>query len=195
MRSTLGANLVNELRIGRSGGATLFSPEIGLSQFQGTSVADQGGFLLDINGDFLGITNAHSTGSYSGREAGTKIAENTLNWLKGSHSVQLGVSFTQADVWVENQQRVPTLTFGVDSNDPANAMFTTANFANASTAQLNDARELYATLVGRINGINGELRLNESDQYSTWASGARKRSCATGASSWPTAGAPGRVSP
>ena len=165
LRSTLGPNLVNEFRIGRSGGATLFSPEIGLSQFQGTSVADQAGFLLDINGDFLGITNAHSTGSYSGREAGTKIAENTLNWLKGSHSVQLGVSFTQADVWVENQQRVPTLTFGVDSNDPANGMFTTANFANASTAQLNDARELYATLLGRINGINGELRLNESDQY------------------------------
>ncbi len=51
-------NLVNELRIGRSGGATLFSPEIGPDQFQGTSVADQGGFLLDINGDFLGITNA-----------------------------------------------------------------------------------------------------------------------------------------
>ena len=165
LRSTIGTNLVNELRIGRSGGATLFSPEIGVDQFQGTSVADQAGFLLDINGDFLGITNAHSTGSYSGREAGTKIAENTLNWLKGSHSVQIGVSFTQADVWVENQQRVPTLTFGVDTNDPANAMFTTANFANASTAQLNDARELYATLVGRVNAINGELRLNDSDQY------------------------------
>ena len=165
LRSTLSPNLVNEFRVGRSGGATLFSPEIGVGQFQGTTVADQAGFLLDINGDFLGITNAHSTGSYSGREAGTKIAENTLNWLKGSHSVQLGVAFTQADVWVENQQRVPTITFGIDSNDPANALFTTANFANASTAQLNDARELYATLVGRINAINGELRLNESDQY------------------------------
>ena len=64
----------------------------------------------------------------------------------------MGIAFTQANVWIENQSHVPTITFGVDANDPANAMFTTANFANASTAQLNDARELYATLVGRVSG-------------------------------------------
>jgi hypothetical protein len=166
LRSTLGANLVNEFRVGRSGGATLFSPEIARSQFEGTSVADQGGFLLDINGDFLGITNAHSTGSYSAREAGTKIAENTLNWIKGSHSLQMGMGFTQADVWIQNQQHVPTITFGIDANDAAAGMFNTTNFPGASTAQLNDARELYATLVGRLIGINGELRLNEeTDEY------------------------------
>jgi hypothetical protein len=168
VRSTLGPNLVNEFRLGRSGGATLFSPEIARSQFEGTSIADQAGFLLDINGDNLGITNAHSTGSYSAREAGTKIAENTLNWIKGSHSMQLGAGFTQADVWIENQQRVPTITFGIDTNDPANAMFSTSNplFQGASNAQLNDARELYATLVGRISAINGELRLDEAtDEY------------------------------
>jgi hypothetical protein len=166
LRSTLGANLVNELRIGRSGGATLFSPEIGPGQFSGTSVADQAGFALDINGDFLGISNPFGTGSYSAREAGTKIVENTLNWLKGSHSIQLGGAFTQADVWIENQRHVPTIAFGIDTNDPANAMFTTANFPSASTAQLNDARELYATLVGRVTQIGGELRLDENtDEY------------------------------
>ena len=167
LRSTFGANLVNELRIGRSGGATQFSPEIGPSQFSGTSVADQQGFLLDINGDFLGITNAASTGSFSAREAGTKIVENTLNWLKGSHSIQLGGAFTQADVWIKNQRYVPTIAFGIDTNDPANAlMFTAANFPGASTAQLNDARELYATLVGRVTQIGGELRLDENtDEY------------------------------
>ena len=166
LRSTLTNNLVNELRIGRSGGATLFSPEIGPAQFSGTSVADQGGYFLDINGDFLGITNPHSTGSTSAREAGTRIVDNTLNWLKGSHNVQIGGSFTNAVVWVENQQHVPTITFGVDSADPANAMFNSTNFPNASTAQLNDARELYATLVGRVSAINGQLRLDEdTDQY------------------------------
>ena len=175
LRSTLGANLVNELRIGRSGGATLFSPQINASQFQGTSVADQGGFLLDINGDFLGITNAASTGNYSAREAGTRIVENTLNWLKGSHSIQMGGAFTNAVVWIENQQRVPTITFGVDSNDPANGMFTTANFPNASTAQLNDARELYATLVGRVNRINGELRLDEDTEEYQYGGLGRQR--------------------
>lgn len=166
LRSTVTNNLVNEFRVGRSGGATKFSPEIGINQFTGTAIADQGGYLLDINGDFLGITNAASTGSTSAREAGTFIVENTVNWLKGSHNIQIGGSFTNAFAWVQNQQHVPTITFGVNTNDPANAMFTTANFPNASTAQLNDARELYATLVGNVIGIGGELRLNEdSDQY------------------------------
>ena len=166
LRSTFGNNLVNEFRVGRSGGATRFSPEIGPSQFAGTTVADQGGYFLDINGDFLGITNPHSTGSTSAREAGTRIVENTLNWLKGSHNIQIGGSFTNAVAWVENQQHVPTITFGVDSSDPANGMFNTTNFPNASTAQLNDARELYATLVGRVNSIQGQLRLDEStDEY------------------------------
>jgi hypothetical protein len=165
LRSTLTSNLVNELRVGRSGGATFFSPEIGRAQFEGTPVADQGGFFLDINGEFLGITNPHSTANTSAREAGTRIVENTLNWVKGAHSVQMGVAFTQANVWIQNQAHVPTITFGVDATDPANAMFTTANFPNASTGQLNDARELYATLVGRVNAVNGELRLNENDEY------------------------------
>jgi hypothetical protein len=166
LRSTFTNNLVNELRIGRSGGATRFSPEIGPSQFSGTPVADQGGRFLDINGDFLGITNPHSTGSTSAREAGTRIVENTLNWLKGSHNVQIGGSFTNAVAWVENQQHVQTITFGVDPNDPANAMFNSTNFPNASTAQLNDARELYATLVGRVSSIQGTARLDENtDEY------------------------------
>ena len=169
LRSTLSQNLVNEFKVGGSGGATLFSPEIGVDQFLGTSVADQGGFFLDINGAALGIDNPAGTGSYSAREASTKVLENTLSYLKGSHNIQAGFAYTQADVWLENQQFVPTLTFGVSSEDPAQDMFTagaTGNFPGASTAQLNDARELYATLTGRVIGIDGELRLDENtDQY------------------------------
>ena len=194
LRSTFTNNLVNEFRVGRSGGATLFSPEIGVDQFQGTSVADQGGFLLDINGDFLGITNAHSTGSYSAREAGTRILENTLSWLKGSHNIQIGGSFTNAVVWVENQQRVPTITFGVNTADPANGMFNTTNFPNASTAQLNDARELYATLVGRVSAINGQLRLDERRPVRVPGPGLQRARLRDGASSSPTPGAGSRTS-
>jgi hypothetical protein len=166
LRSTLSQNLVNEFQVGGSGGATLFSPEIAPSQYGGTSVADQGGFFLDINGDELGITNASGSSSYSAREATTRIMDNTLNWLKGSHNIQIGASFTQADVWLENQQHVPTITFGVDSNDPVDDLFSSANFPGASGAQLDVARELYATLTGRVLAINGELRLDENtDEY------------------------------
>jgi hypothetical protein len=169
LRSTLSQNLVNEFRIGASGGATLFAPEIGVHQFQGTPVADQGGFFLDINGDALGIQNPAEEASYGAREASTRILENTLSYLKGNHNIQAGFAFTRAQAWVEAQQYVPTITFGVDANDPAQAMFSSAStgaFAGASTAQLNDARELYATLTGRVIGIAGELRLNENtNQY------------------------------
>jgi hypothetical protein len=164
LRSTLTSNLVNEFKVGGSGGATKFSPEIGPAQFAGTSIADQGGFFLDIND--VGINSAASTGSYSAREATTRIIENTLSWLKGSHNVQAGFAFTQQDVWLHNQQHVPTIGFGVSSDDPADDMFRTANFAGASNAQLTDARELYAMLTGRVDGITGELRLDENtDEY------------------------------
>jgi hypothetical protein len=162
LRSTFGANLVNELRVGGTGGATQFSPEITAAQFTGTAIGDQRGFLLDINGDFLGIANPHPGAGTSSREASTKLIENTLNWVKGSHSIQLGGSFTQGDVWLRNQTQVPTIQFGINSNDPAESMFNTANFQGASNAQLNDARELYATLVGRVNAILGNVRLDEN---------------------------------
>ena len=166
LRSTLGANLVNEFTAGGSGGATMFSPEIAASQFSGTSVADQAGYLLNINAAG-GITNAASTGAYSAREASTKVIDNTLSWLKGTHSVQAGGSWTRTDVWLQNQQYVPTMNFGVDTGgDPANAIFTTANFSGASATQLTEARDLYAVLTGRVTSINGEQRLDENtDEY------------------------------
>jgi hypothetical protein len=166
LRSTLGANLVNELRIGGSGGATFFSPGLSNDQFRGTAIGDQGGFLLNIT-RASGIDNAAETGAYSAREASTKLVENTLNWLKGNHSIQMGGAFTQGDVWLENQLRARTIDFsGLDSADPATGMFNTTNFPNASNTQLTQARNLYAVLTGRITSISGELRLDESnDQY------------------------------
>ena len=166
LRSTLTQNMVNEFKIGGSGGATMFAPETAISQFEGTSVADQGGFFLDINGESLGIANPAGSGSYSAREATTRIVENTLSWLKGSHNIQTGFAYTRADVWLHNRQFVPTVSFGISSNDPADDLFRTSNFPGASSTELNDARELYATLTGRVDGITGELRLDENtDEY------------------------------
>jgi len=45
-------------------------------------------------------------------------------------------------------------------------MFTTANFPNASNAQLTNARNLYGLLTGRVTSIRGTVRLNDqSGQY------------------------------
>jgi hypothetical protein len=167
-RATFGSNMVNEFRFGATGGATFFSPEKAASMWGGTSVADQTGFNLALsvccgNNDAT-LTNAGVTPTPSSREASTKNFEDTLNWVKGSHSLSFGGAFTQADLWLRNQTLVPTINFGIATGDPAAGMFTTANFPGASTAQLNNARALYSILVGRISSIAGNARLNESTE-------------------------------
>ena len=180
LRSTLTANLVNDLRFfGATGGATLFSTEINPSLFSG-SVADQGGRHLNINGACCGsgqqLTNpSQGTGAAGGvagnpqnissREASTKVAHDSLTWIKGSHNLNFGVEFTQADVWLQNQSLVPRIDFGLNNSDPADALFNPTNFPGASAAVLANARGLYAILTGRVTAIQGNARLNDSGEY------------------------------
>ena len=164
LRSTLGQNLVNEFKVGGSGGATLFGPEKSVSQYTG-AIANTQGFFLDID-NLADISNPAETSDYSAREATTRILENNLSWLKGNHNIQAGFAFTQAEAWLHNQRVAPIITFAVASTDPAEAMFSLANFPGSSDAQRTDARDLYAILTGRVNSIAGELRLDEAtDEY------------------------------
>ena len=78
--------------------------------------------------------------------------ENTLTWLKGKHSLSFGGSFTRITNQTEAWNLVPTVTLGFsEANDPAAGIFTPTNFPGASTAQLTNARALYALLTGRVN--------------------------------------------
>ena len=164
LRSTFGSNWVNEFRFGATGGATLFSNEINPAMWSNSSLADEGGFKLGLNA--AGITNPSSGSAISAREASTKVLENTLNWLKGSHSFSFGANFTRVEVWLMNHQLVPNVNFGIVSGDPADAMFSSANFPGASTTQRNAARALYSVLTGRVSSITALARLNEaSNQY------------------------------
>jgi hypothetical protein len=185
LRSSLGANLVNEVRVfGASGGRTLFSTEINRSMWSG-SVADQGGFQLNMNGQCCAtvttgtvnqannITNPSSGPGISSREASTRVAYDHLTWIRGNHTLSFGVDFTQADVWLQNQTNVPTVNFGVTSDDPAARLFTAANFPGASTQQLNAARGLYAILTGRVQSIVGEARLDPSTNEYVFLGGSR----------------------
>ena len=117
LRSTFTNNLVNEFRVGGTGGATLFSPELSADMWGGSGTGSQGSLRLNINGACCGagfaLTNPGLAATPSSREAGTKVMEDTATWLKGKHSVTFGGSFVQADVWLQNQTLVPTVTFGV----------------------------------------------------------------------------------
>ena len=175
VRSTLGANLVNELRFGGTGGATLFSPEFGASMWSG-SLANTEGFRFAMNSTAFPVANVDNGAGNSSREASTTVVEDTLSWIRGSHSVSFGASFTQAQYWTKTQTFVPSVDFGIATGDPADAMFVSANFPGSpSSTQLTAARELYSILTGRINTITANARLNESSkQYEFLGQGTER---------------------
>ncbi len=165
LRSAFTSSLVNELRGGIKWGPSYFGkPEwIGFESF-----ANQNGRALVLGnvGGANALTNAHTTFSPSARSAWSWNVDDTVNWQWRSHSVSFGGSFYSGHVWVTNQTMVPQVNFGVDASDPANAMFTTANFPGASSAQLTAARNLYALLTGRVVSITADARLDEkTNQY------------------------------
>jgi hypothetical protein len=165
LRSTFTANLVNEFRIGGTGGATLFSPELEPSMWNGAGgVGNQAGFRLNINAACCGtgflLTNPGLGSGQSSREASTKVIEDTATWIKGKHNVTFGGSMVQADVWLQNQTLVPTVTFGLIASESANSMFSMANFPGASTQDLTNATNLYAMLTGRVTAIQGNATIN-----------------------------------
>ncbi|MEX2272911.1 MAG: carboxypeptidase-like regulatory domain-containing protein [Vicinamibacterales bacterium] len=159
LRSAIGDSLVNEFSMGATGGPTYFSNELNPGMWGGTSIGDQGGFHLDI--DTAKIDNASNGPTVQWREASTKVVENTVNWIKGSHSLSFGGSWTQVDLALFNQTLVPELDFDIISGDPAASLFTTANFPGASNTALADAGDLYAVLTGRVSGISGDARIDE----------------------------------
>lgn len=176
-RSTFGANIVNTFHGGGSGGATYFSPELSPSLFGGNSFGDQSGYYLNIGNGCCAtaLANAGGSGAFSAREASTRVFEDDLNWLKGKHSLSFGASMTQGLLWLQNQTMVPEVRFGIVNNDPAAGMFSTANFPGASTTQLNNARNLYALLTGRVSQVLGNARLNEdTNQYEYLGNGFQR---------------------
>lgn len=165
LRSTFGDRLFNEFRVGGSGGATLFSPELGTSMW-----SDTAGYRLNFGGACCGtgatLTNPSLGAGQSSREASTKVMENTTTWLKGNHNVQMGASLVQTDVWLQNQTLVPTANFGISTSEAADAIFNAGTIPGASATDIAQAKSLYAMLTGRITSLTGDARINASgDKY------------------------------
>jgi hypothetical protein len=105
-----------------------------------------------------------------------------LTWTKGRHTFTFGGDFRYASAHDLSLSNPPTQTIGIDTvNDPVNAQFSssctstgcTGTFpglvtTGASTPDLNNLRNLYATLTGRLNGISGTNNLDTaSKQFKT----------------------------
>jgi hypothetical protein len=175
--STISNSMVNEFRFGKTGGATEFYPDLTTDMFSGTGLGGMNGYAISWS-SFKSLSNAYYNSANSSREGKTMVFEDNLSWQKGRHSLGIGVSYTKADVWLYNQTKVPTVTLGMTtSGDPADAMFTTANFPGASSTDLTNARALYAVLTGRVSAITRNARiqadgttfqmLGASNQYGT----------------------------
>ena len=154
LRSTLGRNLVNELK-----GGWQWSP----NDFFANVTADQ-----FANQDGLGISFPISSSptvviSPQPRNTTTWSVDNTLNWLKGSHSLSMGGGYAGIFNRQNSYTVVPNISLGFLTNfDPAAGMFNTTNFSGATSGQLDEARALYALLTGRVSQIAGTARLDSS---------------------------------
>jgi len=163
VRSTLGRNLVNEARVGYSGSPVSFFSEFNEGMFTG-SLANQAGFNINFPSVGSGLTGASPTGGIapSSRNANSLLVEDSLNWLRGSHSFSFGGTFTQYDIWAKNATLVPGLTIGMLSNDPAASIFNANTMAGSSAAQQTAATNLYALLTGRVLSTTADARLDEA---------------------------------
>jgi hypothetical protein len=168
LRSTLSATLINEARFGVLGGRSAFGP-IGSDQF-----ANQGGFDLNLND--LAITDASAVAAFPQRfnrafgvnfgssVRGTPVFNfsDTLTWVRGTHSFNFGGNYNLIRTYsFASNNIVPNVNFGIAAGDPAETLFTSANFPGASSTDLFTAAQLYATLTGRVSSIDRTAYLNE----------------------------------
>jgi hypothetical protein len=169
----LSQNVVNELRGGITalGGTSSFGA---LESNGPQNFADQGGFAIDFDDD-IGLTNWHTQNGMSWRSSPTISVDNSLTWQRGTHSLNFGGGFLNVRAWENAQTFVPTIELGLNQNeDPAAGMFTSTLVPGASAAQLNDARDLYALLTGRVEAVGGEAALDPSTNRYTAFSPRRR---------------------
>ena len=158
VRSTLSSSLVNEARVGYSGSPVTFFGELNTGMF-----SNQQSFSLRFPTINTQLQSPGPAPAPQSRNANSLLIEDTLTWLRGSHNISLGGSFTRYDIWALNSNMVPSVTFNdIVTSDPASAMFTNANFPGANAANLQAAQRLFNLLTGRISSITGDARLDEA---------------------------------
>jgi len=167
LRSTLGKNIVNELR----GGATAFGsgsyfgqPAAVASRNDPSSFADTNGFAISTPNNT--ITDWFTSNGPSWRGAPTYSLDETLTWQKNAHTITAGGSVLISNASSSSQQMVRGLNIGFNTDvDPSISMFNTANFPNASSAQLTAAQNTYAMLTGRVLSVASQAVLDASGKY------------------------------
>ena len=154
LRSTWTSTITSELRYGMGSGNVLFSNDISPDQF-----SPWRGYAPNMAGY---VTVPYNASSLSRRNDPVKQFSYTVNWVKGSHLITMGGTYSRISEYTQSfsTQIIPRISFGVQSNDPILSMFTGTNFPNASSSDLTNAENLYSLLTGRVSSITRSVVLN-----------------------------------
>ena len=174
LRSTITSRLVSEVRFGLTGGTVVFNNGINPGDFDQWKGFAPIFSSTNCNAGTAYVTCPYRTTGQSRRNTPLWQGNANLTYSRTAHLLNFGGSFTQVNSWttaVSGTQIIPTVAFGVITNDPvitgATNIFTLANFpgANATDMQTN-APALYALLTGRVAAVNRSVVSDEtSKQY------------------------------
>ncbi|HUA63587.1 MAG TPA: carboxypeptidase-like regulatory domain-containing protein, partial [Verrucomicrobiae bacterium] len=171
LRSTINPRMTNEYRMGLNGGTVLFFPDVAPGMF-----GVWRGYVPSFASPGTGLSGVTTTSGPQRRNAPVKNIGDTVTWVKGSHQLSFGGNWDQINLYqeIEGNALFPGISFGISPNDPittgATNIFNTTNFPGATTAQLSQAANLYADVVGRVSGISQGLVLSEQTHAYTNAS-------------------------
>jgi hypothetical protein len=150
-RRTIGANIVNEVRIGGHYYPNLFISD---EQYSGT--------VWSI--PFL--ANPEVSFQPQGRTTRTRHFIDNVSWTTGSHALQFGGSLQQVrtDPY-DFASRFPTVAFGFSSAAPATIQLTAARFpgGSISAADLTNANALSSFLGGIIRQVSQTFQVKDSN--------------------------------
>ncbi|MEW6129449.1 MAG: TonB-dependent receptor [Acidobacteriota bacterium] len=155
LRSQLTSSLVNEARYGLTGGTVGFFANLAPGDFS----------YFGSTSGFPGIAPVFPVGSNpfslttNSRRNGPRFEfRDTVSYLKGRHNFSFGGSWIKDALFQQSSGGaiVPTVNFGVATNDPAFNSFNSipSNFQGT-------ARALYGLLTGRVTAVNINGKLNE----------------------------------
>jgi len=173
VRSSFGSSVVNEFRYsqlsGWLGGDSRFElvggPEFFTNLMQGYSITMAA----------AGLTNPAIRNAFSGRSSPTQDFNDTVTWVKGTHTFAFGGQLKKIETISDSVGLVaPTLNFGLVSSDTAllnaftnvaDATLGPATVPGATATELANAQNLYAVLTGRVSGFNSSAILGADGKY------------------------------
>lgn len=160
-RRTIGTSMSNELRAGIQSAPVNFGlGEIVNGLFP--TINSNFGNGLPVRFSISGESQLFlSAGNTQGRNAALGQIHDTFSWTHGTHQFQFG--FDETDIRYNDFFHSPvagTLGFGMNTSDPAAAIFSSANFPGISSTQLNNAGGLYASLIGDVTSYSQSVGFN-----------------------------------